>query len=240
MLAINDGLSLFFFHTATLSPQGGVPRRFGFASPRMVGHDRGALAALCIRMCRTTPSILPMAIILAAAHSIGAASRVSANGPPLLGRSLSLDVSESLVLGLDVDPGVEGGGGNIAWVAPDAPPTPKDRRRAHRGSIMAALGVPLLISGVGALVWTAAASPTNGCGQPRSRKSYAFAGLGMTTLGVGFSSAGFVALRRASSTARQSKSRRTRMLTRLSAALATFLGLGTLTGVGIYGAFCST
>ena len=97
-----------------------------------------------------------MAIILAAAHSIGAASRVSANGPPLLGRSLSLDVSESLVLGLDVDPGVEGGGGSIAWVAPDAPPTPKDRRRAHRGSIMAALGLPLLISGVA--LW---------CGLPR-------------------------------------------------------------------------
>lgn len=131
--------------------------------------------------------------------------------------------------------------GGVGYEPPaEGPMSRKDRRRAHRGSLMTAFGVPALATGIGFLAWSSVLPETNGCGQPRSRRPFRVAGLTSTGVGLMFSSAGLVALLRSSDRARRTKSSRTRALTGLSAFAATLLGVGMVTGVGIFSGFCST
>ena len=144
---------------------------------------------------------------------------------------LALRAESDLVLyrgGVGVNPPAEG---PMSW---------KDRRRAHRGSLMTAFGVPALATGIGFLAWSSVLPETNGCGEPRSRRPFRVAGLTFTSVGLTFSSAGLAALLRSSDRARGTKSRKTRTLTGLSAFAATLIGAGAAIGIGIGTAFCST
>lgn len=191
-------------------------------------------------MRRTVSTNLPVTVAFATALSLIGATPVSADGLSLGEQVLSLDTGEPLLLRLDTANIIDGDDASGVWLLPEPPPSEQDRRRAHRGSVMTAFGVPLLASGVGALIWAATVSSTNDCGDERSRKPYVYGGLAMTTVGVGFSTAGLVPLLRVSKKARRPKPRRTRAATGVAAFFGTALGAATLGVIGLAGGFCST
>jgi hypothetical protein len=170
-----------------------------------------------------------LAVCLALAAPVAAQSaRLPA--PPL---SFELDLAFVSLPG--ADPTVGPGDTELHLVGtpnPD-PVTPEDARRAHRGRLLLAMGVPALVAGTLGIVWSQPAKRGNCYSDSDTMRGTLITGTIVATLGLGATTAGIVSLVRASKAARDApKSKKSRRRIAGGATGAILLSIILVVGVG--------